>query len=149
MQPSRNATQLIANFESCRLVAYQDDKGIWTIGFGHTGPEVVKGLVWTPQEALEHLAADMGFAAHVIQKAVKITINQNQFDALCSLVFNIGCGNFEHSTLLSRVNQGQLVLAAAQFPEWDEERKGGVMQRSVGLLRRRLAERDLFLKSAA
>ena len=112
----------------------------WTIGVGHTGSEVVPGMVITDERAMEYLRHDIEVAERCINNSVRGTITQNQFDALCSLVFNIGCGNFGKSTLLRRLNQGDDDAAAEQFLAWNKA-AGKVM---AGLTRRREAEQELF-----
>jgi len=131
---------LTEQFESCRLIAYQDVKGIWTLGWGHTGPEVVEGLVWTRQQADAALQADIQWAANVVNKLVTTQLTQDEFNAVVDFVFNAGSGNFASSTLLRLLNQGDYHGAAAQFDLWDHA-SGQVV---AGLLRRRQAETDLF-----
>lgn len=133
---------LLKRFEGCKLVAYQDQNGIWTIGFGHTGPEVVEGLVWTQEQADAQLALDAGWAVRAVLKSLDVAVNQNEFDALVCFTYNVGSGNEAHSTLLRLLNGGNRVGAADEFLKWDHVRKGVV---SLGLERRCEAERSLFL----
>lgn len=132
---------LIQHFEQCRLTAYQDVKGVWTIGWGHTGPEVVSGLVWTQEQADETFFHDTQIAVLGVNRSLDVAVNQNQFDALVSFTFNVGVNNEAHSTLVQLINSGQIAAAAAQFPLWDHS--GGV--EIPGLKARRLAEQALFL----
>jgi lysozyme len=122
------------------LQAYQDQTGIWTIGWGHTSAEVVEGLVWTQAQADAALEADMSVAATAVNDMVHVPLTQSEFDALTDFVFNLGASNFYHSTLLEMLNNSNYVGAAEQFPRWDES-KGVVLR---GLLTRRLAEQALF-----
>lgn len=138
-----NGVALIKQFEGCRLTAYQDQRGIWTIGYGHTGPEVVQGLTCTQTQADSWLLADTHAASMAVLKDVDIILTQNQFDALVSFTFNVGIGNFAGSTLLKQLNAGHTALAADQFLVWDHV--NGVP--NAGLLRRRQAEQALFLKA--
>ncbi|MGH9724252.1 MAG: lysozyme [Candidatus Acidiferrales bacterium] len=87
------------------LVAYQiSPNDPWTIGCGHTGPEVHKDLVWTLQQCYEALDRDVAHAADAINSKVTVPLAQNQFDALVSFVFNVGVGAFEKSSVLSLLN---------------------------------------------
>jgi lysozyme len=131
---------LTQQFESCRLTAYQDVKGVWTIGWGHTGPEVVEGLVWTQAQADAALQADIQWAVNVVNHLVTFQLTQEEFNATVDFVFNVGSGNFASSTLLKDLNAGNLTDAAAQFERWDKS--GG--QVIAGLLRRRNAEAQEF-----
>ena len=136
---------MIAGFEGRRLTSYQDQRGIWTIGDGHTGADVVKGLVWTPQQADDALEADLAVAEHAVNANVSVPLTQNVFDALVSLTYNIGAKAFHDSTLLKMLNAGDKLVAAAQFLRWDHVNGNP----NTGLLHRRIAERDLFMKPEA
>jgi lysozyme len=131
---------LIQSFESLRLQAYQDQRGVWTIGWGHTGG-VVPYQETTPGEADEWFTQDTQAACSAVTRTTDVPLSQEQFDALVSLCFNIGQGNFGSSTLLKFLNAGDMTNAAAQFLVWD--RVNGVP--NAGLLRRRQAEQALFL----
>ena len=74
--------------EGSRNKAYKDVKGVWTIGVGHTGPEVQEGLVWTDQQILDVLKQDVKVAEKGVTDNVRVALSQNQFDALVSFVFN-------------------------------------------------------------
>lgn len=144
---------LIKSFEQCRLVAYLDARKAqpkWTNGWGHTGPEVVKGLVWTQAKADAVFLADlMRFEGDVSLMARRDT-KPSEFDALVSIAFNIGSDidaddkpeGLGDSTLLKLHNAGDRLAAAKEFPKWD--RAGG--QELRGLLRRRFAEAALYLE---
>jgi len=136
---------LTKQFEGCELKAYQDQVGVWTIGYGHTGTDVKKGLTITEEQASTLLAADVAWAVTCVNKSVKVAINQNQFDALVDFVFNLGCANLGQSTLLRLLNSGDSIDAAKEFLRWN--RAGGKVV--AGLTRRRQAEMDLFNKPAA
>jgi len=137
--------ELTKQFEGCELKAYQDQVGVWTIGYGHTGTDVKKGLTITEEQASTLLAADVAWAVTCVNKSVKVAINQNQFDALVDFVFNLGCANLGQSTLLRLLNAGDSSDAAKEFLRWN--RAGGKVV--AGLTRRRQAEMDLFNKPAA
>lgn len=142
MKTSPQGREKIAQHEGLRLQAYPDPGTggePWTIGVGHTGG-VKKGDRITRDQAMEYLAKDLA-AAEAAIAAVRAPLNQNQFDALVSLVFNIGAGAFRGSTLLRLLNMGDYGGAADQFLRWN--RAGGrVMD---GLTNRRRDERALFL----
>jgi lysozyme len=131
---------LTKNFESCVLTAYADQGGVWTIGYGHTGPGVHAGMTITQAQADIFLESDVSGAVTCINKLATAKINQNQFDALVDFVFNLGCASLSISQLLREVNSGNFSDAATQFLRWDHV-KGVVVQ---GLLRRRQAEATLF-----
>jgi len=139
MTHSRKAISLVCEFEGCRLTSYQDQRGIWTIGYGHTPAS--ENQVCTEEQAEVWLDADLKVADAAVNRLVSVALNQNQFDALVSFVFNVGSGNFRTSTLLRLLNRGESLLAAAEFPKWDHA--GAAV--SSGLLRRRQAEQALFV----
>lgn len=140
MQHSIKAVGLIKSFEGCRLAAYQDQGGVWTIGWGHTGPEVVRGMLCTVVEASAWLDQDLARVDAGLSRLVKVDLNQNQWDALVDFAFNLGLGALERSTLLRDLNEADFVTAALQFPLWDHV--NGLMV--PGLLARRKAEMRLF-----
>lgn len=144
MKISPNGLAVKKYFESCRLEAYPDPGSAngcpWTIGWGHTGSEVEKGLVWTQAKADEALVKDSEKFEAIVLRHVKVPITQGQFDSLVCFVFNIGEGAFKDSTLLKRLNATDFEGAAAQLLRWNKN-DGKVM---LGLARRRLAEKYLF-----
>lgn len=131
---------LTKSFEGLRLTAYKDQSGIWTIGYGHIGPDVHAGLTITEAQADALLVSDIAHAAACVSRAVTTSISQCRFDALVDFVFNLGCGRLHNSTLLRHVNAGEFDLAAAQFLLWDHV-NGAIVR---GLLARRKAEMALF-----
>lgn len=137
---SKSGVTLTEGFEALQLTAYKDIKGVWTIGYGHTGPEVHEGLVWTQQQAETALANDVMWASRVVNRLVAYPINQNEFDALVDFVYNVGASAFADSTMLRNLNAGDIKNAASQFDLWDHA-KGQVV---AGLLRRRQDETTLF-----
>jgi len=132
--------QLIQRWEKCRLESYQDDRGIWTIGWGHTGPEVGPGLAWTQAQADATFLKDTSTAQWAVNRAIKAPMTQNQFDALCSLCFNIGVTAFGCSTLVRMFNSGDLIGVRGQFLLWDHTNH----QVDPGLENRRESELALF-----
>jgi lysozyme len=143
MQPSPRALAFVQGFEKLRLIGYlptPDDKP--TIGWGHTGPEVRVGLIWTLAQAKAAWAADVDYFVGWLNKQLAgIPTTQGQFDALFSLVYNIGIANLRTSTLLRLHKLGRYQAAAAEFPKWDHQNHKVI----PGLLRRREAERALYL----
>lgn len=138
--------KLIAQFEGCYLQAYLCPANVWTIGIGTTiypnGVKVKKGDKCTLEQAHEYLAHDMIEFEKTVNDSVKVPLSQNQFDALVSLTYNIGSAAFKNSTLLKKLNAKDFTGAADQFPVWNKG--GGKVLK--GLVRRREAERALFLK---
>lgn len=141
-QEDAQGLQLTEREEGCRLVAYQDTGGVWTIGYGHTGPDVHQGLVWTQEQADSALTQDKARARAAIKAYVTVPLTENEFDALEDFDFNVGSGAFRGSTLLKKLNGGDFAGAAKQLELWDHV-NGKVL---AGLLNRRLAEEALFDK---
>ena len=131
---------LVKEFEGCKLTAYLDVVGILTIGVGHTGGVKIGDEI-TEAEADAFLQEDLRTAEDAL-KSVTTPLNQEQYDALCSLIFNIGVGAFKKSTLLKQLNAGDTQSAADQFLRWNRAGKNVI----AGLTRRRVAERQLFLE---
>ena len=139
MAYSKAGIQLTERFEGCRLAAYPDTGGVWTIGYGHTHG-VHEGMNCTPEQAEVWLREDIQAAADAVNRLVKISLKQTEFDALVDFVFNLGAGAFARSTMLKDINAGNFAAAALQFPLWDRD-AGRVL---AGLLHRRLAEEAEF-----
>jgi lysozyme len=152
MTPGPWLFEFLKGYEKFRPTAYtatsrERAKGIWTIGYGHT-KYVKEGDTCTMSMAIEWLQDDTAQAALDVCRAVNVPLNQQQFDALVSLVFNCGYGrkdgvkgDIADSTLLARLNARDFAGAAAQFTSWDHQ---GGMELS-GLRERRQHERDHFL----
>ena len=136
---SKNGLDLIKHFESLQLKAYKCSANVWTIGYGHT-KNVKEGDRISQDQANCFLMQDLYSVERAIVRLVKVKLNQNQFDALCSLIFNIGISAFNKSTLLAKLNNSDYVGAAEQFRRWNKV-NNVVM---AGLVRRRQAEEDLF-----
>ena len=135
---------MLKNFEGLRLHAYKDAVGVWTIGYGHTGPDVYPGQVITEPQAEALLKGDVKKFEQGVQNLLARAANQPQFDGLVLLAYNIGLGAFAQSTLLARFNAGDIEGAARQFGEW--VLAGGQILR--GLVRRRFAEAVRFMAHA-
>ena len=143
MNISERGLDLIKEFEQCRLEAYQDSVGIWTIGWGHIRG-VKQGDTCTQEEADAWLQEDVASAEGCVSGAATVPLTQLEFDALCSFVFNLGCTALRNSTLLKKLNASDYDGAAAEFRKWNHA--AGV--ELAGLTRRRLAERELFEATA-
>ena len=131
--------------EALRLKAYlPTKKDVWTIGYGHT-KTARKGMKITEEQALQLLDKDVEWAEEAVRDLVKVNLNQNQFNALVSFVFNIGATNFRKSTLLRKLNAGDYKGAAVEFPKWKYQKRK-VLQ---GLVRRRAEERAMFERAVA
>lgn len=141
MKTSETGLNLIKRFEGFRAKSYKCPAGIWTIGYGHTNG-VKKGMVIDELKAETFLSIDVQKCEYAINTLVKTELNQNQFDALVSFIYNIGTGAFAKSTMLKFLNAGHFPLAAGQFDRWNKV--NGVV--SKGLISRRNAEKKLFLK---
>jgi lysozyme len=141
MTPSARIAAFIQGYEKCSLTAYMpapDDRP--TIGWGSTGPDIVMGLEWTQEQADERFAADLAkFGAGVFQHITSVT-NQAQYDAMVSLAYYIGLGNFGTSTLLRLHNLSNYAGAAGQFVRWNMQ-AGRVLG---GLTARRNAEASIY-----
>ena len=145
MAVSLFGVDLICDFEGKRLVAYDDGVGVWTIGFGTTiypnGIRVKKGDTCTEAQAKAYMSHDLKKFEQAVNSSVTIPLNQNQFDALVSLAYNIGTGAFNKSTLVKKLNAGDIRGAADQFDVWINA--GG--KRMQGLVKRRAREKALYL----
>lgn len=169
MQISQNGIAVAQHFEDCELEAYPDPASVlgkactarklqmrdyrkvpgwqnmsgapWTIGWGHTGPEVKPGLRWTQRQADDQFRADLHKFETGVSALVRVPLTQGQFDALVSFSYNLGIGNLQQSTLLAMVNARNFDGAAEQFKRWNKA--GGKVLR--GLVRRRAAEQCLFI----
>ena len=136
---------LICGFEGKWFATYDDGVGVWTIGFGTTvypnGFKVKKGETCTEAQAKAYLAHDLKKFESAVNNAVKVPLNQNQFDALVSLAYNIGTDAFSKSTLVKKLNANDYHGAADRFDVWVNA--GG--KRMQGLVNLRAKEKALFL----
>lgn len=142
MNISQKGIDLIKNFEGCRLTAYRCPANILTIGYGHTGSDVVIGQKITQEQAEKLLKSDLLVHCNNVSRLVKVPLTQNQFDALVSFEFNVGYSNFASSTMLKLLNQKKYREAAAQFDRWVYANRKVL----AGLVKRRAAEKNLFLQ---
>ncbi|MEG4686485.1 lysozyme [Enterobacter cloacae] len=145
MQTSEKGIALIKEFEGCRLTAYQDSVGVWTIGYGWTQPvdgKPIRAGMTIKQETAERLLKT-GLVSYEsdVSRLVKVGLTQGQFDALVSFTYNLGSRSLSTSTLLRKLNAGDYAGAADEFLRWNKA--GGKVLN--GLTRRREAEHALFL----
>ncbi|EGK3605236.1 lysozyme [Escherichia coli] len=145
MQTSDKGISLIKQFEGCKLTAYQDSVGVWTIGYGWTQPvdgKPIRAGMTIKQETAERLLKT-GLVSYEsdVSRLVKVSLTQGQFDALVSFTYNLGARSLSTSTLMRKLNAGDYAGAADEFLRWNKA-GGKVMN---GLTRRREAERALFL----
>lgn len=136
----------IKEHEALRLTAYLPTKDdVWTIGWGHT-KTAKQGMVITEAQAEQLLRDDLAWVEGAIDNLVKVTLTQNQRDALGSLIFNIGATNFSKSTVLRKLNAKDYLGAADAFLMWNKQKdkQTGQMVVLSGLTKRRQQERNLF-----
>lgn len=145
MQTGEKGIALIKEFEGCRLGAYRDSVGVWTIGYGWTHPvdgkPVGLGMVISQETAERLLKNGLVSFERDVMKVVRVPLTQAQFDALVSFAYNLGSRSLSSSTLMRKLNAGDYAGAADEFLRWDKA--GGKVL--PGLTRRRAAERALFL----
>lgn len=135
MKISDQGLDLLIQREGKRNDAYLDSVGVWTIGVGHTGPEVHAGLHWNDDQIEAALRADLDRFEDAINDSVTVGLEPYQFDALVSFAFNVGEGAFKTSTLLRKINLQQFEAAALQFDRWHIP---------PSITRRRNGEREQF-----
>lgn len=140
MNLSNNGVAIIKKFEGCRYIAYQDGGGVWTIGYGFT-KGVKFGMSITPEECERRLYDEVRSYEAAVLKACTVPPNQNQFDALVSLSWNIGIAGMSQSTAVRLHNKKDFVGASKAFNMWNQD-NGKVVQ---GLVNRRAAEAALYL----
>lgn len=131
-------------YEALRLAAYLCPAGVWTVGYGATGPGIGPGMRWTKEQAETNLRDRFIKLGARIDALVLVHLEPHQMAALCLLADNIGVEAFRKSTLLRLMNAGRHKEAADQFPRWN---KGGGKV-LPGLVKRRAEERALFLQDA-
>ncbi|HBQ59347.1 MAG TPA: hypothetical protein DD671_06920 [Balneolaceae bacterium] len=136
---SNEGIDLIKKFEGLELEAYQCSADVWTIGYGHT-QGVEEGMKIDMEEADKLLRQDLDQFEKFVNSEVKTQLSQCQFDALVSWTFNLGVGNLRQSTMLKRLNEGDLKAVPSEMKRWNKS-AGKVLD---GLVRRREAEALLF-----
>lgn len=144
MKCNEAGLDIIRRFEGLRLKAYYCPAGILTIGYGSTGKHVKEGMTITEEQAEALLRSDVRSAESAVSRGVKVTLNENEFSALVSFVFNVGATQFWKSTMRALINRNDMTGAALQFARWNKA--GG--QVLAGLTERRKAEAGLFTRPA-
>lgn len=141
MRTNNAGVALIKKFEGLRLKSYLCPRKIPTIGFGHTGPDVQLGMEINEREAEQLLKGDLLRFEHGVEEALTVPATENEFSAMVCLAFNIGMTRFRQSSVLRFHNQGKKLSAANAFLMWVFVNK----QKTLGLVRRRTAERALYV----
>lgn len=138
--------KLIKQWEGLKLSAYKDVAGVWTIGYGSTGPHVTPGLEISQEEAERLLVKDLDRFERAVDRLVKVPLSANQFAALVSFAFNVGEGKkgFATSALLKKLNAGNYDAVPGELAKWVNA--GG--KKVEGLVNRRAAESGLWAKGS-
>jgi len=140
------AVEIIKEYEGFKANKYYCPAGKLSIGYGHV---IQHGENFEPEineeDAEGILYKDLRPVVEVVDKALKVHVTDNQFAALVSFTYNEGIGAFKESTLLKKLNDGKYKEASGQFMRWIYAKKNGVVKELPGLVRRRAAERNLFL----
>jgi len=144
MKTGDTGLNLIKGYEGLRMSAHYAPTEEWTVGYGHTST-ARHGMSVTEGDADRLLRQDVGSIESVLSDTVRAPLNQNEFDALTSLIFNIGEANWKRSTVLRKLNEGDKLAAARSFEVWTKARVNGELVTLDGLVRRRAAEKSLFL----
>ena len=144
MKTGDTGLNLIKGYEGLRMSAHYAPNEEWTVGYGHTST-ARHGMSVTESDADRLLRDDVNPIEQVISDTVRAPLNQNEFDALTSLIFNIGEDNWRRSTVLRKLNEGDKLAAARAFEMWTKARVNGELVNLDGLVRRRAAEKSLFL----
>ena len=140
MNVSQKGIDLIKEFEGCKLKAYKDSVGVWTIGWGNTS-HAKSGMTITQSQAEIFLNDDIK-PIETLLNAMGINYTQNQFDALVSWIYNLGSGNFRSSTMYRKIlAKADEVEITDQLVKWHNA--GG--RPLLGLKRRRVAEANMYL----
>ncbi len=145
---SSEGLALIKQWEGLRLNAYKDAIGVWTIGYGHTNsagkPFIYEGMTITEKQAEELLCQDLRQFENAVERAVTVSLTDEQFAALVSFCYNVGTTAFCNSTLLKKLNSGDYEAIPTELQKWTKA--GG--KRLEGLAHRRAAETGLWAKGA-
>lgn len=139
------ALNLVKKRETLRLTSYPDERGIWTIGWGHTDSTIGPNQTWSEDKSNLVLSLDLYAAATGVATSMPPETTNNQYSASISLAYNIGVGAFHSSSVVRLSNVGDFAGAADAFLLWDKEHIDGNLVESEGLLARREEERTLFL----
>lgn len=141
---SYRGLERIKKFESFSAIPYKDAAGKWTIGYGHLITEkdnFPPNIKITREQGNKLFLRDISIVDNCIKRNVSVQLSTNEYDAIASLIFNIGCGAFTRSTLLKWLNHNDRIKAANEFPRWIYA--GG--RQNAGLMKRRLQEKEIFM----
>jgi GH24 family phage-related lysozyme (muramidase) len=144
MRTGDTGLNLIKGYEGLRMSAHYAPTEEWTVGYGHTST-ARHGMSVTEGDAERLLRNDVQPIEKLLADTVRAPLNQNEHDALVSLIFNIGEENWKRSTVLRKLNEGDKLSAARAFEMWTKARVNGELVALDGLVRRRAAEKSLFL----
>ena len=139
---------LVKHYEGFRSYAYLDTSGLPVVGYGLSridGKNVVLGQHITPAQADIALERELYRIQNIVKSHVQVKLNPYQLGALTSLVYNAGTRVLTNSTLIRKLNAGDYIGAAKEFPRWNKANRGGRLVVFPGLTKRRLAEQKLFL----
>ena len=140
MAIAKSTLEFITKEEGAKNKAYRDSKGLWTIGVGHLIKDSESHLInatLTDEQVQELLRSDLRWCSEAVESSVRVSLTQNQFDALYSICYNLGATNFKKSTFLKQINENKMKEAADSFLMWNKPPE---------LIPRRKRERALFLK---
>jgi len=144
---AKRGRDLILSSEGLRLESYQDAAGVWTIGYGTislNGSPVISGMIINKLVASALLEGKVQEYLDFIDKCVRITLNQNQIDALASFTYNLGKGALLNSSLLTAINN-KMIINEDLFTRWNKAHVNGQLVVLLGLTERREAEYELFM----
>nr|DAP56830.1 MAG TPA: Lysozyme [Caudoviricetes sp.]DAU40445.1 MAG TPA: Lysozyme [Caudoviricetes sp.] len=148
---SAEGLAFIKQWEGLRLKAYQDEAGVWTIGYGHTSragaPEVTKGMTITEAQANQILLKDLAKFEARVSSLVKVPLNDFQYATL--VAFDLNIGSLHESTLLRKLNAGNYAAVPSELAKWVYTTVPGTKKKikSKGLINRRAAEAGLWVKT--
>ena len=120
MKTSQEGINAIKKREGLRLKSYQDQAGVWTIGYGHTSPMITEGMKITKATAENYLKSDVRRFEDAITEAVRVGLSQHRFDTLVSFAFNVGVSAFKGSTLVRELNRGNYENVPHQLMRWNK-----------------------------
>jgi len=149
LKTSQNGLEFISKWEACILKPYKDIAGLRTIGVGHLilpNENFPDGMSIAHEKALEILGVDVGKCEAAIKNGIKVTLNQNQFDALVSFGFNCGVGVYTKSGVADVLKTGNYDSVPSQMLKWNKAKVSGILQPVSGLTARRQSEGQLFMK---
>lgn len=148
MKFNAEGKKLLKKLEGFKAIPYKDSAGIFTVGWGHTGKDVIPNRLYTLEECEILFNRDVRISSNGIKKTIKCDLNDNQFSALVSFCYNIGISNFINSSLLRRLNNNEEpnIVARNEFPKWKFVTKLGKKIELDGLIKRRMSELELFTR---